>query len=87
MFDFEMLEKFEQIDRELDREWRMMFGEQENPPEHEMNIAWDTTLTLAEKLEKLALLRGEKKPKSKTFAKRLTKDDKKFARALGIELQ
>jgi len=52
----------------------------------EVKVVYDPRLTVADKIVKLTVLRGERTTIPKSFKKRITKADAFHARALGIRL-
>ena len=82
MTELEILAIFQRVDVEAD----LLFGGNENPPEAELEIIFDSALDFKTKMAKLQVLRGESvTPKS--FDNRLIDGDYLHARALGISLE
>ena len=52
----------------------------------EVKVVYDPRLTVADKIVKLTVLRGERTAIPRSFKKRITKADAFHARALGIRL-
>ena len=56
------------------------------PPQEELDIVYDFSLTVKDRVATLQVLRGARKAKPLTFGKRITPEDRIRAKAFGVRL-